>query len=86
MALTAEVDKVGRFVAMIPASEALGSALGPVVTGFALELSGVPTMIAVAAAAFVGGAVILAYVDRKELAVFGPGSPGSKGSPGTAKS
>jgi predicted MFS family arabinose efflux permease len=68
MALTAEVDRVGRYVALIPASEALGSFVGPVVTGFALEHSGVPAMIAVACGACVLGASLFAYVDRTDLA------------------
>ena len=68
MALTAEVDKVGRFVAMIPASESLGSFIGPIVTGFALELSGVTSMVLITVVAFVAGAGIFAFVDRKDLA------------------
>ncbi len=68
MALTAEVDKVGRFVAMIPASESLGSFIGPIATGFALEYSGVTAMVTITVAAFVVGAAIFAFVDRKDLA------------------
>ncbi len=69
MALTAEVDKIGRFVAMIPASEAAGSFVGPVATGFALEFSGVTAMVWTTAVAFVVGAIIFAYVDRKDRAL-----------------
>ena len=68
MALTAEVDKVGRFVAMIPASESLGSFIGPIATGFALEFSGVTAMVMITVGAFVLGAAIFAFVDRKDLA------------------
>ncbi|MDH3513051.1 MAG: MFS transporter [Gammaproteobacteria bacterium] len=68
MALIAEVDKVGRYVAMIPASESLGSFVGPIVTGIALELSGVTAMVIATVAAFVIGAGIFAYVDRKDRA------------------
>ena len=68
MALTAEVDKVGRYVAMIPASEALGSFVGPIVTGVALEVSGVTAMVITTVAVFVAGAIVFAYVDRRDLA------------------
>lgn len=70
MALIAEVDKVGRYVALIPASQALGSFTGPLATGFALEFSGVPAMTAITVAGFVIGACIFAYVDRKDLASY----------------
>ncbi len=75
MALTAEVDRVGRFVAMIPASEAAGSFVGPVVTGVALEFYGVTAMIITTASAFVIGAVIFTYVERRHLAETIAASP-----------
>ena len=68
MALTAEADKVGRFVALIPASEALGSVIGPVINGFALEFWGVTAMIFVTVSVFIIGAGVFTFVDRKELA------------------
>lgn len=68
MALIAEADKVGRFVALIPASEALGSVIGPVINGFALEFWGVTAMIFVTVLVFTIGAGVFTYVDRKELA------------------
>ncbi len=68
MALTAEADKVGRFVALIPASEALGSVIGPVINGFALEFWGVTAMIFVTVSVFIIGAGVFTYVDRRELA------------------
>ena len=68
MALTAEADKVGRFVALIPASEALGSVIGPVINGFALEFWGVTAMIFVTVSVFLIGAGVFTFVDRKELA------------------
>lgn len=68
MALTAEVDRVGRYVAMIPASESLGSFVGPIVTGIALELSGVTAMVIATVVVFVLGAGVFAYVDRRDLA------------------
>lgn len=68
MALTAEVDRVGRYVAMIPASESLGSFVGPIVTGIALELSGVTAMVIATVVVFLLGAGVFAYVDRKDLA------------------
>lgn len=68
MALIAEVDKVGRYVALIPASQAIGSFTGPLATGFALEFSGVPAMTAITVAGFVIGAGVFAYVDRRDLA------------------
>lgn len=68
MALTAEADKVGRFVALIPASEALGSVIGPVISGFALEFWGVTAMIFVTVSVFIIGAGVFTFVDRKELA------------------
>ena len=68
MALTAEVDKVGRFVALIPASESLGSCIGPVINGFALEIWGVTAMVIVTATVFIIGASVFTFVDRKDLA------------------
>ncbi len=68
MALTAEVDKVGRYVALIPAAQSLGAFSGPLVTGLALEYSGVATMIALTIASFVLSALLFAYVDRRDLA------------------
>lgn len=68
MALTAEVDKVGRFVALIPASESLGSVIGPVINGFALEIWGVIAMIIVTVSVFMAGAGVFAFVDRKDRA------------------
>lgn len=70
MALTAEADKVGRFVALIPASESLGSVIGPVVCGFALEFWGVTALVAVTAAVFLIGAGVFTFVDRKDRALL----------------
>ena len=70
MALTAEADKVGRFVALIPASESLGSVIGPVVCGFALELWGVTALVIVTAAVFSIGAGVFTFVDRKDRALM----------------
>ena len=68
MALIAEVDKVGRFVALIPASEALGSVIGPVINGFALEFWGVTAMLTITALVFIIGAGVFTFVDRRDLA------------------
>ena len=68
MALTAEVDRVGRFVALIPASESLGSVIGPVVSGFALEIWGVTALVIVTATVFIIGAGVFTFTDRKDLA------------------
>ena len=68
MALTAQVDKVGRFVALIPASESLGSVIGPVVCGFALEIWGVTALVIITATVFIIGAGVFTFVDRKDLA------------------
>ena len=70
MALIAEADKVGRFVALIPASESLGSVIGPVVCGFALEFWGVAALVAVTAAVFLIGAGVFTFVDRKDRTLF----------------
>lgn len=69
MALTAEADKVGRFVALIPASESLGSVIGPVVCGFALEFWGVTALVIVTTAVFLIGAGVFTFVDRKDRAL-----------------
>ena len=70
MALTAEADKVGRFVALIPASESLGSVIGPVVCGFALEFWGVTALVAVTATVFLIGAGVFTFVDCKDRALI----------------
>ncbi|MCY3750436.1 MAG: MFS transporter [Gammaproteobacteria bacterium] len=70
MALTAEADKVGRFVALIPASESLGSVIGPVVCGFALEFWGVTALVVVTAAVFLIGAGVFTFVDCKDRALM----------------
>lgn len=67
MAQTAQVDKIGRFVALIPAAESVGGAIGPMVNGLVLELSGVNAMLILTMFIFIFGAIIFAYVDRKDL-------------------
>jgi predicted MFS family arabinose efflux permease len=67
MALTASVDKVGRFVALIPASETLGAAVGPVITGIVLQAAGLGSMVAVTVGVFFVATGVFAYVDRKAM-------------------
>ena len=67
MAQTAEVDKIGRFVALIPAAEAAGGLLGPPITGWTIEHFGMNQMILLTAIVFILGALLFSYVDRKNL-------------------
>ncbi len=67
MALTAEVDKIGRFVALIPASESAGAFIGPIITGISLENWGVRVMITIIILVFILGACVFTFVDRKDL-------------------
>ena len=67
MAQTAEVDKIGRFVALIPAAQSLGNTIGAPINGLVLELSGVNAMLILTMLIFILGAIIFAYVDRKNL-------------------
>ena len=67
MAQTAQVDKIGRFVALIPAAEAVGGIFGPMINGLILERSGVNEMIILTIVIFIIGAIVFAYVDRKDL-------------------
>ena len=67
MAQTAQVDKIGRFVALIPAAEAAGGMFGPMINGLILERSGVNEMIILTIVIFIIGAIVFAYVDRKDL-------------------
>ena len=67
MAQTAEVDKIGRFVALIPAAQSLGNTIGAPINGLVLELSGVNAMLILTMLVFILGAIIFAYVDRKDL-------------------
>ena len=67
MAQTAEVDKIGRFVALIPAAQSLGNTIGAPINGLVLELSGVNAMLILTMLIFILGAIVFAYVDRKDL-------------------
>ena len=67
MAQTAQVDKIGRFVALIPAAESAGGAVGPMINGLVLERSGVNAMLMLTILIFIIGAIVFAYVDRKDL-------------------
>jgi predicted MFS family arabinose efflux permease len=67
MAQTAEVDKIGRFVALIPAAQSLGNTIGAPINGLVLELSGVNAMLILTMLVFILGAIVFAYVDRKDL-------------------
>ena len=67
MAQTAQVDKIGRFVALIPAAEAAGGMFGPMINGLILERSGVNEMIILTIVIFIIGAIVFAYVDRKDI-------------------
>ena len=67
MAQTAEVDKIGRFVALIPAAQSLGSTIGAPINGLVLELSGVNAMLILTMLVFILGAIVFAYVDRKNI-------------------
>ena len=67
MAQTAEVDKIGRFVALIPAAQSLGNTIGAPINGLVLELSGVNAMLILTMLVFILGAIVFAYVDRKNL-------------------
>ena len=67
MAQTAEVDKIGRFVALIPAAQSLGNTVGAPINGLVLELSGVNAMLILTMLVFILGAIIFAYVDRKNI-------------------
>jgi len=67
MAQTAQVDKIGRFVALIPAAEAVGGIFGPMINGLILERSGVNEMIILTIVIFIIGAIVFAYVDRKDI-------------------
>lgn len=67
MAQTAQVDKIGRFVALIPAAEAAGGMIGPMINGLILERSGVNEMIILTIVIFIIGAIVFAYVDRKDI-------------------
>ena len=67
MAQTAEVDIIGRFVALIPAAQSLGNTVGAPINGLVLELSGVNAMLILTMLIFILGAIIFAYVDRKNL-------------------
>ncbi len=67
MAQTAEVDKIGRFVALIPAAQSLGNTIGAPLNGLVLELSGVNAMLILTMLVFILGAIIFTYVDRKNI-------------------
>jgi len=67
MAQTAEVDKIGRFVALIPAAQSLGNTIGAPINGLVLELSGVNAMLILTMLVFILGAIIFTYVDRKNI-------------------
>ena len=67
MAQTAEVDKIGRFVALIPAAQSLGNTIGAPINGLVLELSGVNAMLILTMLIFILGAIVFTYVDRKNI-------------------
>ena len=67
MAQTAEVDKIGRFVALIPAAQSLGNTIGAPINGLVLELSGVNEMLILTMLVFILGAIVFTYVDRKNI-------------------
>ena len=67
MAQTAEVDKIGRFVALIPAAQAFGGAPGEIINGVILERYGLNEMLILTMLVFILGAIIFTYVDRKDL-------------------
>jgi predicted MFS family arabinose efflux permease len=67
MAQTAEVDKIGRFVALIPAAQAFGGAPGEIINGVILERYGLNEMLILTMLVFILGAIVFAYVDRKDL-------------------
>ncbi|MDG2297434.1 MAG: MFS transporter [Gammaproteobacteria bacterium] len=67
MAQTAEVDKIGRFVALIPAAQSLGSTIGAPINGLVLELTGVNAMLILTMLIFILGAIVFTYVDRKNI-------------------
>lgn len=67
MAQTAEVDKIGRFVALIPAAQAFGGGPGEIINGVILERYGLNAMLILTMLVFILGAIIFAYVDRKDL-------------------
>ena len=67
MAQTAEVDKIGRFVALIPAAQSLGNTIGAPINGLVLELSGVNAMLILTMLVFILGAIVFTYVDRKNI-------------------
>ena len=66
MAQTAQVDKIGRFVALIPAAQAIGG-VGQIIDGVILERLGVNEMIIFTIVIFIIGAIVFAYVDRKDI-------------------
>ena len=67
MAQTAEVDKIGRFVALIPAAQSLGNTIGAPINGLVLELSGVNEMLILTMLVFILGAIVFTYVDLKNI-------------------
>ena len=67
MAQTAEVDKIGRFVALIPAAQAFGGAPGEIINGVILERYGLNEMLILTMLVFILGAIVFTYVDRKDL-------------------
>ena len=67
MAQTAEVDKIGRFVALIPAAQAFGGGPGEIINGVILERYGLNAMLILTMLVFILGAIVFAYVDRKDL-------------------
>ena len=67
MAQTAEVDKIGRFVALIPAAQAFGGAPGEIINGVILERYGLNEMLILTMLVFILGAIVFAYVDRKNI-------------------
>ncbi|MBX7124017.1 MAG: MFS transporter [Opitutaceae bacterium] len=68
MSLTAAVDRVGRFVALIPASETIGAAAGPMITGIVLQSVGLSAMVVFTIGVFFISAAFFAYVDRNKPA------------------
>ena len=52
---------------MIPAAQSLGNTIGAPINGLVLELSGVNAMLILTMLVFILGAIIFAYVDRKNI-------------------
>ena len=66
MVLIAEVDKAGRFVVMINASQALGTVIGLIIAGFMFELFGSDMMISFFVGIFIVSVGIFRFVERQD--------------------